>query len=68
MLEYQHYIWHEIAGRVDHLLARYGAGEMEDGASAGDDRPGVSDRSDGDGHAGGSSHVGMDVRDGREQS
>jgi hypothetical protein len=24
MLEYQHYIWHEIAGRVDQLLARYG--------------------------------------------
>jgi hypothetical protein len=24
MLEYQNYIWHEIAGRVDQLLARYG--------------------------------------------
>jgi hypothetical protein len=24
MLEYQHYVWHEIAGRVDMLLARYG--------------------------------------------
>lgn len=23
MLEYQHYIWHEIAGRVDQLLATY---------------------------------------------
>jgi hypothetical protein len=23
MLEYQNYVWHEIAGRVDHLLARY---------------------------------------------
>ena len=23
MLEYQNYIWHEIAGRVDQLLARY---------------------------------------------
>jgi hypothetical protein len=23
MLEYQHYIWHEIAGRVDQLLARH---------------------------------------------
>jgi hypothetical protein len=26
MLEYQNYIWHEIAGRVDQLLARYAAG------------------------------------------
>ena len=25
MLEYQNYIWHEIAGRVDQLLARYAA-------------------------------------------
>jgi hypothetical protein len=24
MLEYQNYIWHEIAGRVDQLLAHYG--------------------------------------------
>ncbi|HEX9056996.1 MAG TPA: hypothetical protein VF818_05635 [Ktedonobacterales bacterium] len=24
MLEYQNYIWHEIAGRVDQLLTRYG--------------------------------------------
>ena len=24
MLEYQHYIWHEIAGRVEHLLVAYG--------------------------------------------
>jgi hypothetical protein len=24
MLEYQNYVWHEIAGRVDKLLARYG--------------------------------------------
>jgi hypothetical protein len=23
MLEYQHYVWHEIAGRVDQLLTRY---------------------------------------------
>src|SRR5262249_30756661 len=28
MLEYQHYIWHEIAGRVSQLLVAYGA---EDG-------------------------------------
>jgi hypothetical protein len=25
MLEYQHYIWHEIAGRVSQLLVAYGA-------------------------------------------
>jgi hypothetical protein len=29
MLEYQHYVWHEIAGRVDQLLARYAASEAE---------------------------------------
>ena len=28
MLEYQHYIWHEIAGLVDKLLATYGEGEQ----------------------------------------
>lgn len=27
MLDYQHYIWHEIAGRVAHLLVAYGAEE-----------------------------------------
>ncbi len=27
MLEYQHYIWHEIAGRVAQLLVAYGAEE-----------------------------------------
>jgi hypothetical protein len=27
MLEYQHYIWHEIAGRVAQLLVAYGADE-----------------------------------------
>ena len=31
MLEYQHYIWHEIAGRVAQLLVAYGA-EDEHGA------------------------------------
>jgi hypothetical protein len=31
MLEYQHYIWHEIAGRVAQLLVAYGA-EGERGA------------------------------------
>jgi len=30
-IEYQHYIWHEIAGRVAHLLVAYGA-EDERGA------------------------------------
>jgi hypothetical protein len=25
MLEYQHYIWHEVAGRVSQLLVAYGA-------------------------------------------
>jgi hypothetical protein len=29
MLEYQHYIWHEIAGRVDKLLAQYGGADGE---------------------------------------
>ena len=32
MLEYQHYIWHEIAGRVTQLLVAYD--EPEHGASA----------------------------------
>jgi hypothetical protein len=27
MLEYQHYIWHEIAGRVAQILVAYGAGD-----------------------------------------
>ena len=35
MLEYQHYIWTEIAGRVDKLLATYGSGTAED-AGAGE--------------------------------
>jgi hypothetical protein len=30
MLEYQNYIWHEIAGRVDQLLARYAAPDAPD--------------------------------------
>lgn len=28
MLEYQHYIWHEIAGRVSQLLVAYGADDQ----------------------------------------
>ena len=32
MLEYQHYIWHEIAGRVSQLLVAYG--EPEDTTDA----------------------------------
>lgn len=35
MLEYQHYIWTEIAGRVDKLLATYGS---EPGEAASGDR------------------------------
>lgn len=31
MLEYQHYIWHEIAGMVNKLLVTYGA-EADEGA------------------------------------
>jgi hypothetical protein len=34
MLEYQHYIWHEIAGRVSQLLVAYSA---EDARSADQD-------------------------------
>jgi nucleotidyltransferase/DNA polymerase involved in DNA repair len=34
MLEYQHYIWHEIAGRVDQLLARYSNGAPEGSQAA----------------------------------
>ncbi len=34
MLEYQHYIWHEIAGRVGQLLAAYGE-DGEDGEDMG---------------------------------
>ncbi|HEX8996326.1 MAG TPA: hypothetical protein VF812_09875 [Ktedonobacterales bacterium] len=30
MLEYQHYIWREIAGRVGKLVALYGDGESPD--------------------------------------
>lgn len=36
MLEYQHYIWHEIAGRVSQLLVAYGepAGDASASVSA----------------------------------
>jgi hypothetical protein len=34
MLEYQHYIWHEIAGRVDQLLVRYGGATAPDPLTA----------------------------------
>jgi hypothetical protein len=44
MLEYQHYIWHEIAGRVAQLLTAYGAEEegeqSADPAGADADAPG----------------------------
>src|SRR5689334_16127470 len=36
MLEYQHYIWHEIAGLVDKLLATYGGQADEANAEAQD--------------------------------
>ena len=50
MLEYQHYIWHEIAGRVNQLLMAYGdaaargdasaaGGSADDGQSPADEVP-----------------------------
>ena len=33
MLEYQHYVWHEIAGRVDQLLTRYAPGDADASAT-----------------------------------
>ncbi len=40
MLEYQHYIWHEIAGLVDKLLASYGeAGAVDGEGDPGDASP-----------------------------
>ena len=35
MLDYQHYIWIEIAGRVDKLLTRYGRTTEDDGDEPG---------------------------------
>jgi hypothetical protein len=48
MLEYQHYIWHEIAGRVSQLLMAWGEPEdtAEDVLLA--DKPPTSDESKGD--------------------
>jgi hypothetical protein len=48
MLEYQHYIWHEIAGRVSQLLMAWGEPEdtAEDALLA--DKPPTSDESKGD--------------------
>jgi hypothetical protein len=34
MLEYQNYIWHEIAGRVDQLLARYASADAPEADEA----------------------------------
>ncbi|HEU4785333.1 MAG TPA: hypothetical protein VFS83_18485 [Ktedonobacterales bacterium] len=34
MLEYQHYIWHEIAGRVSQLLVAYGEPEESSDTSS----------------------------------
>jgi hypothetical protein len=39
MLEYQHYIWHEIAGRVDQMLARYADFAPDDSYAAGIESP-----------------------------
>jgi hypothetical protein len=36
MLEYQHYIWHEIAGRVAQLLTAYGEPPDMDAESSGE--------------------------------
>jgi hypothetical protein len=36
MLEYQHYIWNEIAGRVTQLLVAYGEPEQGTDTVAGD--------------------------------
>lgn len=47
MLEYQHYIWHEIAGMVNKLLVTYGEDAVSD-----DDEDGTTDgltSGDGDG-------------------
>ena len=48
MLEYQHYIWHEIAGRVSQLLMAWGEPEdtAEDALLA--DKPPTSDESKGE--------------------
>jgi hypothetical protein len=37
MLEYQHYVWHEIAGMVNKLLITYSPGERND--ASGDEQP-----------------------------
>ena len=40
MLEYQHYIWHEIAGLVNKLLVTYGPSDDESASvGGGQDRP-----------------------------
>ncbi|HEY1387655.1 MAG TPA: hypothetical protein VGF38_03845 [Ktedonobacterales bacterium] len=39
MLEYQHYIWHEIAGRVSQLLVAYGEPEGTVDASSSERAP-----------------------------
>jgi hypothetical protein len=39
MLDYQHYLWHEIAGLVEKLIQRYGDEETPPGAEQDDARP-----------------------------
>ena len=39
MLEYQHYIWHEIAGRVSQLLVAYGEPEETPNAASSQQTP-----------------------------
>ena len=39
MLEYQHYIWHEIAGRVSQLLVAYGEPEETPDAASSQQTP-----------------------------
>jgi hypothetical protein len=46
MLEYQHYIWHEIAGLVNKLLVTYG-GEVGAEGTAGHEGKGETDGTDG---------------------
>ena len=44
MLEYQHYIWHEIAGRVSQLLVAYGPEDAEHGTGDATDTAGTAYR------------------------
>jgi len=48
MLEYQHYIWREIAGRVGQILAAHGGDESGDADSVSDESDTGGDESDGE--------------------